>query len=596
MGSGQPLYRRDGLLCALLMAACFLLARPFAEIGFIDDWSYIKTAQVFAQTGHFAYNGWATATLGWQVLLGALFSKLFGFSFVHVRLSTLLVAVGTVYVFHQNLVRFGISRGNAAFGALTLGLSPIFMAMSASYMTDVPGLFCTLLCLYLCQRALSAPTDGSVLVWLCLAVVTNVIGGTARQTIWLGVLLIVPSALWLLRRRRSLFWSGVLLWLAGVVGVFFCMHWLNNQPYFLPNSLFPQGSARSLLKRIVIKDTIHVIKTFLCVLLLVFPVLAAWLPLARSLPRRPLLWLSLLSSVLLAAFLIYASEHGELNSFTAPWLSHVIDSMGGLGGTGDILGPKPVIVHYWQRTIVTVLVLASGLVFFLHLFSQLRLQARVRQTAAPVWHQMFYLTMPYTLGYLGAVFIRGATDPVFDRYLLTLQAIGIAFLLRYYQDFAAPNREQPHSKFSIGPIPVVSYLALLIFAYFAIAGIHDWFALQRARVEATEEVRRAGVPRTAIQGGFEYDGWTQLEVGGYINDPRIKIPRDAFHVVPLHLDLPPECGSWFYFMNLTPVIVPQYFVVFAPVHCFAPSPFPAVAYHNWMPPFTRYVYVQQRRD
>ena len=64
MRSGQPLYRRDGLLCAVLMAICFLLAYPFVEMGFIDDWSYIKTAQVFAQTGHFAYKGWAAVTLG----------------------------------------------------------------------------------------------------------------------------------------------------------------------------------------------------------------------------------------------------------------------------------------------------------------------------------------------------------------------------------------------------------------------------------------------------------------------------------------------------------------------------------------------------
>ena len=158
------LYRRDGLLCAFLMVACFLLAYPFVEMGFIDDWSYIKTTQVFAQTGHFAYNGWATATLGWQVLWGALFSKLLGFSFVHIRLSTLPIAATTVYLFHQILIRFGIARPYAVFGASVLALSPVFMAMSASYMTDVPGLFCTLLCLYLCQRAVSAPSDRAALM------------------------------------------------------------------------------------------------------------------------------------------------------------------------------------------------------------------------------------------------------------------------------------------------------------------------------------------------------------------------------------------------------------------------------------------------
>src|SRR4051812_37244388 len=116
----QLLYRRDGFLCALLMAACVVLAYPFVEMGFIDDWSYVKTTEVFARTGHFVYNGWATVMLGWQVPWGALFSKAFGFSFIHVRLSTLPLALASVYLFHRILLWFSISRGNAVFGTLTL--------------------------------------------------------------------------------------------------------------------------------------------------------------------------------------------------------------------------------------------------------------------------------------------------------------------------------------------------------------------------------------------------------------------------------------------------------------------------------------------
>ena len=591
--SGQLLYRRDGLLCASLMALCFLLAWPFVEMGFIDDWSYIKTAQVLAQTGHFAYNGWATATLGWQVLWGALFSKLFGFSFVHVRLSTLPIGMASVYIFHQILIRFGISRGNAAFGALTLALSPVFLAMSASYMTDVPGLFCTLLCLYLCQRALAASTDRAALAWLLLAIVTNVIGGTSRQTGWLGVLLIVPSTVWLFRRRRSLFWSGV-LWLAGVAGVFLCMYWLTHQPYFLPETPLPTQHFRTLLKFVIIKEINNVIKTPLCLFLLLFPILAAWFPLTRSVPRRPLLYLSAISSGVLILALVYCNRHEMLEFCLAPWLSHVMGQMG-VAGADNIPGPKPGPLRNPQRIVITVLVLNATLLFFLHLFSRLRQRARIPQFSAPVWHQMLYLMAPYTLGYLGAVFIRGAIDPVFDRYLLTLQAVAIAFLLRYYQDFVEPDAKQRPSRFTIGHLPWVSHLALLVFAYFSVAGVHDWFALDRARVEAAEEVRRSGVPRTAIQGGFEYDGWTQLEVGGYINDLRIKIPPGAFHPVAPAVNVPFPCASW-YPAVLMPVVVPKYVVVFEPLPCYAPSPFPAVTYHAWMPPFTRQLYVQQLKD
>jgi hypothetical protein len=585
------LYRRDGILCALLMAACLLLAHPFVEMGFVDDWSYIKTTQIFFQTGHFVYNGWATSALGWQVLWGALFAKLLGFSFVHVRLSTLPITAASVYLFHQILLRFGVSRPYAVFGTLTLALSPVFLAMSASYMTDIPGLFCTLLCLYLCHRALSASNDHAALAWLCLATVTNVAGGTVRQTVWLGVLLMVPSTLWLLRKRRGLFWGGALLWLLGVAGVFACMHWLRQQPYFLPDSMPARGIIAEDLKY----SAKQVVQAFLCLLLLVLPVLAMWLPLARSVPRRLFLWTSVISSVLLTGFLLYCGRHNELDSATAPWLTHVMEFMG-TGAKGDIPGTRPVTLHYWQRIIVTVLVLGPALIFFLYLFSRLRLRENTSQTRMPSWRQMFYLLVPFTFGYTGALAIRGALDPIFDRYLLPLQAIGIIVLLRYYQDFPAPNAKGQHSQLAISrSVPVISQLALLALAYYAIAGTHDWFALSRARLEAVEEVRRSGTPRTAIQGGFEYDGWTQIEADGYINDSRIQIPLGAFHPVPSFPKLPPACTTWFTASGRTPAITPEYFVVLNPLPCFAPSPFSAVTYHAWMPPFTRQVYVQQRK-
>src|SRR4051794_11456788 len=54
--SRQRLSQRNGLICACIVAACVLLTYPVAEMGFQDDWSYIRTALEFARTGHFVYN------------------------------------------------------------------------------------------------------------------------------------------------------------------------------------------------------------------------------------------------------------------------------------------------------------------------------------------------------------------------------------------------------------------------------------------------------------------------------------------------------------------------------------------------------------
>lgn len=592
--SGESLYPRDGVICALVMAGCILLAWPFLEMGFLDDWSYIKTTEVFARTGHFVYNGWATASLGWQVLWGALFIKIFGFSFVHVRLSTLPVAMASVYLFHQILVRFGISRGNAVFGGLCFALSPPFFAMSASFMTDVPGVFCTFLCLYFCQRAISATADRIALGWLCLAAVTNVAGGTVRQTAWLGVLVIVPSALWLLRRRCVLLWGGTLIWLISAAGVFALMRWFDRQPWFLPPRIPAHFLAPAELRYTVLREAAHASQSLLCTLLLLLPLLVAWWPMARFEPRRRLLWLFAISSVLVTILLAEGTKHGVLDYFLAPWLAGVLEYFA--TGYTVIPGSRPTSLGHWQRTVITAFVLGTALVLFANLYSVLRNRRQLKKTDTAAWLRIFWLLIPFTVVYFGTLVIRGISDPWFDRYLIPLEAVGIVFLLRYYQDFIAACRGATHAAFSIGSFPAVSSLALLVFTYAAVAGTHDWFAVFRARLQAAEEVRRAGVPRTAILGGFEYDGWTEIEGGGHINDPRLQHPPGAFRSLPPAARPVPECAVMWFGGDLTPSITPEYFVVYSSLSCLDPAPFPPVPYQRWMPPFTGRIYVQKRKS
>src|ERR1039458_2306915 len=98
------------IVCALTLPLCAILIHPVAETGICDDWSYIKTTQILAESGHIVYNGWSTAMLGWQLYLGALFVKLFGFTFTVVRSSILLVSMATAFLVQRTFVRAGRSE------------------------------------------------------------------------------------------------------------------------------------------------------------------------------------------------------------------------------------------------------------------------------------------------------------------------------------------------------------------------------------------------------------------------------------------------------------------------------------------------------
>src|SRR5260370_27442968 len=88
-GSGlQRNETRNLLLCVVMVAIAIILIWPFANLGYGDDTAYIHVARTLERTGHLVYNGWESAFLILHSYWGALFIRLFGFTFVCLRMST----------------------------------------------------------------------------------------------------------------------------------------------------------------------------------------------------------------------------------------------------------------------------------------------------------------------------------------------------------------------------------------------------------------------------------------------------------------------------------------------------------------------------
>lgn len=555
---------RNGLICTLVFAACFWISWPVAQMGFDDDWSYIRTAQLFAQTGHFQY-GWTSAMLGWQIPWGALFIHLFGFSFMAVKLSTLPLACASVFLFYLILIRFGIDERNAVAGTLTLCLSPLFLPFAASFMTDVPSLFVILLCLYCCQRAIAAPSDANAIGWLCFATASNILGGTVRQIVWLGALVIVPGTAWFLRKRRGMLLASFLLWPATIASILYFMHWFAAQPYVVVDSFIHTAHP-------VYAALLYMLGAILCLLLILFPVIIAWLPRIRTVRNTSLL--------ALASILMFVVFFQLIANWTLPWIPHTLMSEFSVGAGAEAGADRgPFIFPTWACLFFSVFIASASLMLAATLRAQLRTERKFSQPL--VQSPMFWLLGPYSVSYCVLLVVHACQEGgIFDRYLLCLMPFAIIPLIRLYELRVAPR------------LPAITAVTVAMFALLAIAGTHDWFAWQRARLSAIAELRSAGVPRTHIQGGYEYDGWTQLETAGYINDPRIVIPPGAYHPNGHLPKVPTSCQ--FYFVSQTPSIHPDYSVAFVqPMPCLVPSKYSPIRYRAWLPPFQRTIYIQR---
>ena len=555
--------RRPAWLCGLALLIAALASFPVAEIGMNDDWSYVKTARVLAATGHIVYNGWATAMLGWILLPGALFVRLFGPSYTSIRASTLVIALATTFLTQRTFLRAGVNARNATTGALTLALSPLFLPLALSYMSDIGGLFTVVLCLYACLRALQAQSNRAVLAWLAFAALSNAVGGTARQIAWLGVIAIFPCAVWLLRRRPHVLLFGAVLYAVSGIIVFAELRWFQNQLWYVPDAFLVPLPDRNGM----IQVAIQFVSLFFSFALFLLPVLIAFVPAVSLRNKRAATALILGGLAFLAGAICVVVFH-PANAFSliAPFKGTYATRFG-LAHSFPLKGFPPVVLPTGLRLLLTVVVLVAILCFLAALVSR-RTAAQSAQTTPPISiPALRVLLIPYVLAYLGLLLPRGLRgDFIFDRYLLLLLPVGLILLLRIYQDCVSPN------------LPRLSIACIVLFALFAVAGTHDAFAMYRARLQAINELRAAGVPDNSIDGGFEHNGITQIERYGFINYPNMRIP--AWAHVPKATPFPANCKPDD--PMKIPGIVPGYTLSYDPSQCGGLAPFAPVTYSDWL--------------
>ena len=552
------------LLCSLLLILCLALAHPIAETGMNDDPSFMWSARVAAQTGRIVYNGWATPILTWMLYLGALFIKLFGFSFTILRVSIATLSIAVIFLLQRLFERCGVSRPNATLGTLTVVLSPLFVPLSFSFMTDIAGLFTILLCMDLCVSALKASTDRAACAWIAAAALTNAAVGSIRQITWLGVLLIVPCTAFLLRRRRGVLPVAAASWLISVAFIFLCMRWFAHQPYSITEPLIAKAWDRSTVSEIT-GYMLFALDFFLFLL----PVSAAFLVRYPWRNRAGKLTAALGMILLLGSYATFLRHH-RYDLFLAPFAGNYFTPRG-LIDVPELLGQRADSIPLSLRVLLTALTFASILALMACVWNALGSRPQngpfMPASSALSWTTLLTLFGPYSLVYLVLLATR---NDLWDRYLLPFLFVSLVFLLRFYeQQFG-------------GRLPILCALLLAGYAIIDTAGMHDVFAMTRARLEAVDEIRAAGVPRTEIRAGFDTDVWTQLELTGYYNDSRLKIPAGVFHPVTPP-PVPERCQ--YDEAEKTPDIHPRFGLSFSPpTDCYPAAASPPHPLHHLVRP------------
>lgn len=571
------------IACALTPLLCYIAICAHAEIGINDDWCYLKTAQLLAQTGHLTYNGWGGAILGWHAYLAVLLVKLFGFSFTVVRLTTVIEAMAIAFLLQRTYLQAGVNSWNATLATMTFVLSPLCLPPDFTFMDDLPGALCVVVCLYMCLRAEQAKSDRSTIAWISLAALVNAVGGTARQIAWLGVLVMVPCTLWLLRRNRRALAVGCLSCLAGAGVIIATMHWQAGQPYVSTDSLIPSGIDLESLRelgRVGLRAAGQLMLLALPVLLMFVGVLRPWNRRVATVFATGLLCFAVSAIALIRA--------RALGIWLAPFMGdYMTDSAYERLNSFLAQGVHLAIARRSLSLLLTGAVVLGVVSLVTCLCAGVFERPTPPKAAAVIsWQNLAMIVGPFSAAYIVVLaLLQLRYGGLFDRYLLPLLPILLLLLTRYYQQRVKAN------------LPLWCGFLIVIFGAFSVAATHDDFALYRGYVTAINEIRSAGVPATAILGPWEYEAWTELERVKYVNSPWIRIPKNAYLPQP-ERSIPDNCNTlssseaWSVtFLKETPAIEPVYGIFLNPDECGGQVAFPPVAYRTWIGPHFNSIYI-----
>src|SRR3954469_10807297 len=475
-------------VAAVSLPLAALAAGHALTVPWADDWAYERMAYSLERTGGIHLIGWNDVTLVGHLVWGAPWIAVLGPGLQSVHWAGAAAAIaGLLGAFA--LFRQFVPLQAALLGVAALGVTPFYMLLAGTFMTDVPAFAADMWCLALGVRWLRASHPRWMLLAGSLAV--GAYGFTIRESaicapiaVLVGTFLAAESK----KQRLRLLASAAAFALAIVV--FYRWREGLQAPAF--------GRTPQLIVR---HDIVFLCQALMVVALIAFPAAVALLVQApRRLPARAVV-VGVAASV--AAALVPLSQARYYGHTDSIFVGNLVTQKGALGDT-VLSGLRPDLFPGGAWIALEVLAVLSGCMVA---------AVSVRATATSFRQQPGgIIVVLYMLVSLVAVTGRVDTNaPVYDRYLLGVGAVAILAVLSATPWAAA----RVSGSFAAGA------LALALPALLSVALLQDSIAYNHARWQAGQQAVRAGTPADAVDAGFEWAGYHDP---GMIGEPRPAAP------------------------------------------------------------------------
>jgi 4-amino-4-deoxy-L-arabinose transferase-like glycosyltransferase len=451
------------LILAAAWVALFSAVDPRGEFPLNDDFHYAECARRWLSGGGLHLPQGALASTISHALLGAVVTAPWGAGNQALRMWMLVLGLTGAAGVYALARRWRADPNAALLAALTLALSPVYAAMSASFHLDVTAAVFILAGLYAFLRGRERGSAG----WLAVASALIALSGLARQT---GFFCAAGGAAALaLDRRLTARAAAALLLPAGAAAAAFWgwFHFIHGTTWAWASGVYsPRADAWSAVPARIV-SSVQMSALFLAPLAVL-----RWRVAPRK-SRRP----ELVAACLLIGAALSAWKNAHGLALIQNTLSH--DGLGvvTLAGAGD--KPAGWWQYGWLWNAAALAALASSVVGLLSLAEDLRgpLGGELRAAA-------LFVGAPYAVMLLMPV--------LYDRYLLVFLPAAAAAL-------AAGRSGKTRAA-------IPAFVAVGLMAFFTWAGLTDYFSWNRARWAAGMDAVAHGVPPGKIENGFDWDG------------------------------------------------------------------------------------------
>jgi hypothetical protein len=500
--------------CAVVLA-CILIANPFTKAGFCDDWSYAHVAMKLAETGHMQYNEWGNPLILFQCLWALPWIRLFGFSLPVLGASMVPLTLAFVLMVYATGREIGLRPVTSGFAAITMGTSPLFLILAASFMTDVCGCLFSLICVYATLKSAHAESGSIASRWLWILALAGLVGGANRQIVWVAPLSLIPYLFWIRRRDSQFRVHAAAAYLISIGAIVLLLHDF-GQP-FSPMMMTDEQKAW-VLRHHAAGAARLIVQFLMMAIMLSGPAFCCLVPLLRR--KRPLWVVGSVVAVFMIAIAQIVSGYPS-----APYGNHILSPTGPLGASAAPPLSSPV------RVALTFAVDFCILMLLVNARGALSWGALCSDRTAHVF-------AIFSCGYLFLLLPGAFTGFCFDRHILPMLPLVILEVLRRISRFART-------------VPVFAWAVAVVFAGYGVVLTHDYFSGMRARIAAAEALQRTGVPRNHISAGFEYDGWTQVSRTG-----RVRVGAYIDHMTSYA-----DRGYWIDFWSHSPGFEPEFVIL-----------------------------------